>query len=194
MVRNCRACTEISPRLPLSTHAGWILSLISALAHHPCGSRWLLWLLLVPVIGAAELSRCGEFRCVGRRYDSGVCDITPLLVHPHVTMVYRPSCVRGVGGGAALLLPIFLVVELSALFVFPGVQPRVGLSRGGASRPSMMSAAKAHGMVALDGKTPVVWTIAGSDSGGGAGIQADLHAMHALDTHGCSVITAMTGE
>lgn len=43
-------------------------------------------------------------------------------------------------------------------------------------------------------KTPVIWSIAGTDSGGGAGLSADQRAADAFGVHLCPVVAAVTAQ
>ena len=42
--------------------------------------------------------------------------------------------------------------------------------------------------------TPIIWSIAGTDSGGGAGLAADQRAADALGVHCCTVVAGITAQ
>ncbi|WP_397534462.1 bifunctional hydroxymethylpyrimidine kinase/phosphomethylpyrimidine kinase [Roseateles sp.] len=47
---------------------------------------------------------------------------------------------------------------------------------------------------ARDASPPIIWSVAGTDSGGGAGLSADTRAAAALGVHLCPVVAAVTAQ
>ena len=53
---------------------------------------------------------------------------------------------------------------------------------------------QAQGATDIGARPPIVWSIAGNDSGGGAGLSADARAAAAFGVHLCPVVAAITAQ